>query len=140
VILAYHPDWVIEKTMRHFCVGSLSPSSLPTNKSTNDETSKQISDRKRISTSYRKLLTKLRNKDVFQTDMSFYLGEGVKFLVLWCLCFVTLLYRGQWDLLGTVASALLCAALWQQAAFVAHDGIFLTRVIIWSARLTDNLL
>ncbi|KAJ3071876.1 hypothetical protein HDU98_004682 [Podochytrium sp. JEL0797] len=105
-IIAYHPEWVIEKKIPHFCVGELAPNE------------KSISPT--ISLAYRKLDDRIRKADLYTTNYNFYIRELVKFGSLWVAA-IYLVLRFP-NFYGVLASALLCATLWWQAAFVAHDA------------------
>ncbi|KAJ3089602.1 hypothetical protein HDU96_003713 [Phlyctochytrium bullatum] len=131
VILAYHPDWAIEKKMPHFCIADLAvPSSTTSTTPTASSSSStaaaipesSIAKRdKRISASYRQLDAKIRRMGLYKTDYTFYMKEGMKFLLLW-IAAISVALAFPSSVLGVTASALLCAMLWHQGAFVAHDA------------------
>ncbi|KAI9347782.1 fatty acid desaturase-domain-containing protein [Zopfochytrium polystomum] len=107
-ILAYHPDWVIEKKMPHLCIADLAPADA-------------LALQSKLSTSYRQLDAKLRTMGLYNTDYSFYLREAIKFLAIWAAAiYIAVAYREYF--FGVLGSAVLCAILWQQGAFVAHDA------------------
>ncbi|KAJ3203014.1 hypothetical protein HDU83_001280 [Entophlyctis luteolus] len=105
-IIAYHPDWVIDKKIPHFCVGELAP---------NERT---VSSK--ISLSYRAMDQKIRNLGLYQTNYSFYIRELCKFAAIWVAAVYLVLAFP--NFYGVLASAVCCSVLWWQAAFVAHDA------------------
>ncbi|KAI8620665.1 fatty acid desaturase-domain-containing protein [Chytriomyces sp. MP71] len=106
VIIAYHPDWVLDKKMPHFCVGELAAHERPSSN--------------KISVSYRLLDNKIRQMGLYKTNYSFFIREAVKFLGLFVTAiYLVIKYPTFW---GVLASALTFATLWWQAAFVAHDA------------------
>ncbi|KAJ3194111.1 hypothetical protein HK101_003447 [Irineochytrium annulatum] len=114
VILAYHPDWAIEKKMPHFCIGELPASDILNPALTTPES-------KRVSTSYRLLDARIRRMGLYKTDFGFYFQEALKFLVIWVSA-ITIALLWPSSTIAVLTSAFLCATLWQQAAFVAHDA------------------
>ncbi|KAI9344614.1 fatty acid desaturase-domain-containing protein [Obelidium mucronatum] len=68
-IISYHPEWVLEKKLPHFCVGELA------------ETSRTPSSK--ISMAYRQLDDRIRKAGLYQTNYNFYIREAVKFAFLW---------------------------------------------------------
>jgi delta8-fatty-acid desaturase len=132
VILAYHPDWVIEKKMPHFVIGELAPESRTTSK---------------VSTSYRLLDAQIRNLGLYTTDYSFYLREALKFFALWAVVlYFPLAYPG--STYAVLVSAFIAAILWHQGAFVAHDGnapsptnrpfFFFLFILVYSTKLKPD--
>ncbi|KAJ3107912.1 hypothetical protein HDU97_002844 [Phlyctochytrium planicorne] len=114
VILAYHPEWAIEKKMPHFCIAELDTTSIVS------DTPAAIRSKK-ISTSYRQLDAKIRQMGLYQTDFTFYMKEGIKFLIIWVAALsLAMLYPS--SVVAVTASALLFGLLWHQGAFVAHDA------------------
>ena len=107
VILAYHPDWVIQKKMTHFYIGELDPCASTRTSA--------------ISKSYRNLDARIRQLGYYDTDYWFYIREGIKFLALW-IGVVYFAVVGAGSVGYVLTSALLCAFLWHQGVFVAHDG------------------
>ncbi|KAI8838223.1 cytochrome b5-like heme/steroid binding domain-containing protein [Chytriomyces cf. hyalinus JEL632] len=107
-IIAYHPEWVMDKKMPHFCIGELAPH-------------ERTSSRK-VSVGYRQLDEKLRKLGFYNTNYSFFIRELIKFVVL-LVSGVYLVLRYP-NVYGVLASALCFATLWWQAAFYAHDGEF----------------
>ncbi|KAJ3059067.1 hypothetical protein HDU99_006515, partial [Rhizoclosmatium hyalinum] len=105
-IIAYHPDWVIDKKIPHFCVGELAP-----NERTVDS---------KISLAYRQLDERIRKAGLYQTNYNFYIREIIKFAFFWVGA-IYLILRFP-NFYGVLGSAFLCATLWWQAAFVAHDA------------------
>lgn len=122
VILAYHPDWVIQKKMTHFYIGELDPCASTRTSA--------------ISKSYRNLDARIRQLGYYDTDYWFYIREGIKFLALW-IGVVYFAVVGAGSVGYVLTSALLCAFLWHQGVFVAHDA---GHSGITHDQLTDTLI
>lgn len=105
-MIAFHPQWVFEKRLPHFCVGILHPDSCYTSP---------------VSLAYRELHSSLNMAGLFKRNDSFFVREIVKFLLLW-VGMVGLAVYGPNTVWNYTVSALLAATLWHQAAFVAHDA------------------
>ncbi|KAJ3030446.1 UNVERIFIED_CONTAM: hypothetical protein HDU68_009002 [Siphonaria sp. JEL0065] len=105
-IIAYHPEWVLDKKLPHFCVGELA------------QTERTPSTK--ISMAYRQLDDRIRKAGLYQTNYNFYIRELLKFGALWISAIYLILKFP--NIYGVLASALVCATLWWQAAFVAHDA------------------
>ncbi|KAJ3108388.1 hypothetical protein HK100_003451 [Physocladia obscura] len=105
-IIAYHPDWVIDKKIPHFCVGELA------------STERTVSPK--ISQAYRALDLKIRDMGLYQTNYNFYIREVCKFAALWVAAIYLILRYPTFY--GVLASSVCCAILWWQAAFVVHDA------------------
>jgi hypothetical protein len=104
--IAYHPDWVWEKKLPHFCIGEL-----------------ELKDRKLplVSKNYRLLEQQLKKEKFFETDYFFFARELVKFALLWVGMIYFVAFKS--DPVSYSVSAILAALLWHQAAFFSHDGI-----------------
>jgi hypothetical protein len=121
VILAYHPDWVIAKKMPHLCIGDLDPVESSCHQNANSAA---------ISASYRQLDARIRMLGLYDTDYSFFIREAIKFVVLWaCVFYFALVHPG--STVSVLTSAVLCAVLWHQGAFVSHDGNYSTFVSLF---------
>ncbi|KAI8829938.1 fatty acid desaturase-domain-containing protein [Chytriomyces cf. hyalinus JEL632] len=105
-IIAYHPEWVMDKKMPHFCVGELAPS--------------ERSSSSKVSIGYRQLDEKIRKLGLYNTNYSYFIRELLKFVVLFVVG-VYLVLRHP-NVYGVLGSALSFATLWWQAAFYAHDA------------------
>ncbi|KAJ3331803.1 hypothetical protein HDU76_002151 [Blyttiomyces sp. JEL0837] len=92
--------------MVSFCVGDMASEARTTSK---------------VSTAYRLLDAKIRTMGLYNTDFGFYIREALKFVVMWAIVlYLALGFSGSYLAVG--CSALMCAAMWHQAAFVAHDA------------------
>ncbi|KAI8810230.1 fatty acid desaturase-domain-containing protein [Cladochytrium replicatum] len=106
VIIAFHPEEVIQKRMKAFRAGILAPEEVKTSK---------------ISREYRELEKRLTREGWYETDNRFYYREAVKTVMYWTVA-VGLVVYGPKHWLTYLTSALVCGLMWQQGSFVAHDA------------------
>ncbi|RKO98759.1 hypothetical protein CXG81DRAFT_15487 [Caulochytrium protostelioides] len=104
-VLAFHPPAVIETMMARFAVGVLDP---------RDDATPPIS------LAYRALHADLTREGFFAPTYGFYVREFLKCGMLLALAVAALVW-GPASYVTYTASALAMAALWHQAAFIAHD-------------------
>lgn len=104
-MIVMHPPWVMDK-IKPFYIADLEPLDVQDHQ---------------ISIDFRALNVKLHKLGFYESRKSFWVGELLKFGLLWIgMIYFTVYGNGQnWSYL---VSALLASQLWHQAAFVVHDG------------------
>ncbi|KAJ1566505.1 hypothetical protein HK405_009539, partial [Cladochytrium tenue] len=108
VILAYHPAWVVEKKLPRYLIADLAEADV-------------AAQRSKVSDDFKKLEDKLQASGMYKTNYWFYVREDIKLLSFWVVSlYLAYNYGHSWA--GAIGSALCCAFIWHQGAFIAHDA------------------
>ncbi|KXS10027.1 fatty acid/sphingolipid desaturase [Gonapodya prolifera JEL478] len=145
VMIAYHPDDVIQKRLPYFLVGKVVDDGVDSGIESSDPDEAAVPQQttpnaplssvekaggavgygalvsnSEVSKDYRRLHQQLKDLGFFETDYSNYMREVIKYLI----CLTIIVYTGIFaprHILSYVVCAATTAFMWQQMAFVGHD-------------------